>query len=280
MALPAPLPPETEEREISERHRAVFVCLSKLPPFRPAALKLLNLSMNDYAPIAEFELAFGSDPALTADLLLVANSAEFGLRSRIETIRHAVAYLGLDRVRSLACTIGYSFFVRNVPRTEFSQGLWAHSIATAVVASAVSARYSVPDLYTAGLMHDLGRLALLYGAGKVYANLFSRPFEDISEALTLEKEQFGLTHCDAGDMVAERWNFPPNLRAAIMFHHDPIGEISRDSACLIRASCLWAELLGFPEFAWQAPRNVSPLPSGVDPERLRSQIEQRIATFG
>ena len=99
-----------------------------------AALKLLNISSTSESAAKQFEEAFSSDPALSADLLLVANSVEFGLRSRIATIRHAVSFLGLDRVRSLASTVALGYYVRSMPRHPYMNSIWRHSIASAVIA--------------------------------------------------------------------------------------------------------------------------------------------------
>src|ERR1700733_3443761 len=92
--------PTIDNTGLTSQHAAVFVALSKLPAFHATALKLMNISVDTQSAMKDFENAFKADPALTADLLLVANSAAFGLRTRVETIRHALTYLGLERVRS------------------------------------------------------------------------------------------------------------------------------------------------------------------------------------
>ena len=78
--------------------------LSKLPPFGPAVLKLLSISLDDESAPTSFEEVFKSDPALTAELLVMANSAAYGGRSRVQTIGRAIRYLGLEQVRSMAAT--------------------------------------------------------------------------------------------------------------------------------------------------------------------------------
>jgi len=198
--------------------------LSKLPPFHGAALKLLNVSVDASSAIAQFEEAFKSDAALSAELLLVVNSAAFGVRTRIESIGHAITFLGLERVRALANTVAFSSYVRNVPRTECVRRMWSHSIATAVSAEAVGSLYGMPDGYTAGLMHDLGRLSLLRVLGSPYEVTTSHTFSNTADANEMEKGLFGLTHCEAGELVARGWGFPENLIACMAHHHTPIRE--------------------------------------------------------
>jgi hypothetical protein len=111
--------------------------VGQLPLFHPVTLKLPDISADCESPLSAAEEVFRSDPALTADLLRKANSVEFGLQSRIETIRRALTYLGLQRVRSLATAIACGFYVRNSPPTEDMRAVWCHSVATAVIANAI-----------------------------------------------------------------------------------------------------------------------------------------------
>jgi HD-like signal output (HDOD) protein len=268
------------------QHAQTVIVLSKLAPFHPAALRLLNISSESESALMDFEEVFKSDPALTADLLLVANSTEFGLRSRIDSIRHSLAYLGLERVRSLACTIAFSFYVRNLPRTEYMRSMWAHSIATAVIVESAGVSRSSHNLYTAGLTHDLGRLAILLSFGKLYSDNLSQEFADLEESNTCEKELFGLTHCEAGQLVAERWGFPARLGTYMAHHHEAVDEKPGDLMNLIRESCQLADSLGFPEVCRRdlhcTPKMAEVLRgrTGFDPDRLREQITKRIAAFG
>ena len=125
--------PNVSSHDLADQHARVMERLSKLPPFRPASLRLLAVSTDGYSAMDDFSRIFTADPAMAADLLLVANSMEFGSRSRIETIRHALSFLGLERVRSLASTIAVSAAVHQASR-ESVRPVWLHSIATAVIA--------------------------------------------------------------------------------------------------------------------------------------------------
>ena len=274
-------PPGDAEGKMAAQHAAVFVSLSKLPPFHPSALRLMNISVEGESAMHDFEDAFKADPALTADLLLVANSAEFGVRSRIDTIRHALSFLGLDRVRSLGCTIAFSFYVRNVPRTEYMKTVWSHSLATAVIAEEIGKLNGQPGLYTAGLMHDLGRLALFLSVGAKYAESMSGEFADYDQALAGETEAFGMSHAAAGTVVCEKWRFPESLGFCTASHHQPISGSMKEAANVIRAACILADVFGYPEIRVQNNRAVfEQLPENLRlrpelaPERLNHQIER------
>jgi HD-like signal output (HDOD) protein len=250
------------------KQAAPVVRLSKLPPFQMAALKLLNISSAHDAAAEQFEQVFSSDPALSADLLLVANSAEFGLRSKIGTIRHAISFLGLDRVQSLASTIALGYYVRAMPRHAYMTSIWHHSIATAVIAEALGAIYKIPGLYTAGLTHDLGRLAMLFSMGAEYPAALDREFTDIEECNQLEKSLFAVTHCEAGTSLAAGWNFPAPLVRCMGEHHKPNLSEKDGPLFVVQVACQLADRLNFPEVRRADLQN-----SIVWPEHLQGRAE-------
>ena len=106
--------------------------LSKLPPFGPAVQKLLRISLEDDSATRSFEEAFKSDPALTAELLVMANSAAFGGRSRVQTIALAIRNLGLEQVRSLATTSALRSHTQRGQNHQYLASVWAHAVATAM----------------------------------------------------------------------------------------------------------------------------------------------------
>jgi HD-like signal output (HDOD) protein len=271
------------------RREAAVVCLSKLPPFHPAALKLLNLSAESSSAIQDFESVFKSDPALTADLLLVANSPLFGNRAQVATIRHALTHLGLERVRALATTIAVSFFVRNQPRNGHIRDIWSHGIATAVIADKLGTLSGLPDLYTAGLTHDLGRLGFLLSMGQRYEAAISAEFGAIGESNQLEKELFGMDHCEAGSVVGKQWGFPAILQDCLSHHHEGQGEEPAEPSkalTLVRLACRMADSMGFWEVRWKEQPAAPEVPprlkgnSELDTERLREQISRQIGAMG
>ncbi len=284
-SLPTFVPPPSvsNERDLKAQHAAVSDRLTKLPPFHPAALKLLAISSESEGAMIEFEKIFKLDPALTADLLLVANSAAYGFRFRVDNIKHALALLGLERVRSLGFTIAMSFYVRNVPSKDDVRTVWAHSIATAVIADVLGNIFGCSGSYTAGLVHDLGRLGLLLSAGDRYASAISKEFADISESNKLERVLFGVSHCEAGALVARTWGFPDSLQSSMANHHDGEARDSADCENLVRMACQIADSLGFPEIQ-RRDLDVPPVLPGrvqnhpdLEPNRLRERITNQIA---
>jgi len=285
--LPVSVPPASAGTDKSkDQQAAVSDRLTKLPPFHPAAMKLLTISGESETAISEFEKAFKSDPALTADLLMVANSAAFGFRARVDNIRHALTLLGLERVRSLGFTIAMSFYVRNVPNKDDVRTIWEHSTASAVIADAMGRVYGLSGIYTAGLVHDLGRLGLLLSVGSKYGEMFTKEFADIPESIHLEKVLFGVNHCEAGALVARTWGFPETLQASMADHHEPPAGGNNAAPDLIRISCQMADWLGFPEVKRKDIEAAPELPPRLrshpelEPEKLRELIAKQIEAMG
>ena len=254
--------------------------LSKLPPFGPAVVKLLSISVDDDSAPKSFEEAFKSDPSLTAELLVLANSAAFGGRVRVQTIGVAIRYLGLERVRSIAATSALRSHTQRDKSDPYLASVWAHSIASAVAAEALGNAGGRPGLYTLGLTHDLGRLGLFLAGGKPYAEELSKEFQDIEQANVVERNLFGMTHCQAGALVAAAWSFPESLSASMGEHHAmPAGTDPRD---LIAMACRMADSLGFPEVPLsEAPEwpELGPAldhSSQLEPEALWDDITRRI----
>jgi HD-like signal output (HDOD) protein len=261
---------------------AIAAKLSRLPPFGPAVLKLLNISLDDVSALTSFEEVFKSDPALTAELLVMANSAAYGGRARVQTIGQAVRHLGLEHVRSLAATSALRSHTRCSPRHHYLSSVWAHSIATAVSAEALGGSTGYPALYTLGLTHDLGRLGLFLAGGQSYADELSKEFLDIEQANEVERARFGMTHCEAGSLVAEAWDFPESLSVCMGEHHAmPIRR--DDPRRMIVTACRMADSLGFPEVPLSnAPDwpNLGPALEGLpqlEPESLWDEVTRRLA---
>src|ERR1700683_1056800 len=132
------------------------VRLCNLPPFSAIASRALAMTTNSDVDLRQFSELIGGDPAFTADVLFLANSSLFGFPSRMHSIRHAVALLGFDRIKSLAVTVAMRSFLGKPNRLVHQ--CWQHSLACAVVCEEISGMVDLPTdcAYTAGLLHDIG----------------------------------------------------------------------------------------------------------------------------
>lgn len=270
---------QTSNSATEDRRIAAVVELSKLPLFPAAALQLLRIPIDSNECTSKYEQAFKSDVGLAAELLLVVNSAAFGGRSRIDSIRHAITFLGLERVKALADTIAFCFYVRKAPRIDYVRQIWSHAVATAIIAEKIGALHGRNNGYTSGLMHDLGRLVLLKVTGPEYATELSQQFTSIESSNEFELAHFGMDHCEAGDAIARQWGFPDNLRQCMSEHHAGCEGEAKSDVDDVRLACRMAAKLGYPEIlvGEDSLTTELDLDSHLDAEVVRKEIVDRIA---
>lgn len=188
------------------------------------------------------------DKSLAARCLQVANSPLFGASHQVETIQSAVVALGLDRIQEIAISCS---LLRLLPGGSFGvnpSALWAHSLACAMVSRVFASRIGFCDsgkAYAAGLLHDVGMVALLW----VSPHDFRRCFEYARTAgISLQEAEqriLGFTHCECGGIIARNWHLPPDLVEAICCHHSPKKAVSNpELTCIVSVSDLLCRLGG------------------------------------
>jgi len=232
------------------RAHSPAVRLDALPPFRPVVGRLLSELSGEPSGFRRIRLLVSEDPALAAHVLKLANSALFGCRRKVSDLLTALTLIGLDRLRALVLTYGVRHLFRPLARHAECGAIWRHSLATALLAADLSLEGGgdMMESYTAGLLHDLGRLVLLASAPAEYPALMNRAATP-EQSCVLEQELFGMTHAEAGARAMRRYELPDRLAEAALQHHhgDPLALSRTDpETALIASSCRLASLSGFP----------------------------------
>jgi HD-like signal output (HDOD) protein len=220
--------------------------LCKVPVFRPVAVKLLQVLNGEEVSVAHVAKLLSSDPAFSAEVLTMANSAGYGLRNRVNTIERAVMVLGTERTRSLATRIALHGLVSAAGPGSAIDACWGHSRATAVIAEWLAPFYHIhPDrAYTAGIMHDIGRLGLLSAEPKQYPLLLSTTSGANSDLLAAERSAFKVDHCEAGFWLTKTWGLPEEFWAVCAEHHLEKNKTRTQISDLVRLACALAQALG------------------------------------
>jgi HD-like signal output (HDOD) protein len=229
--------------DIEMRHRLE----EEVPPLRQVAVQLLNLAGDPTVSMGRIVNLLRTDPVLTMGLLRVANSALFASRHEILDVHHAVTYLGLDVVRSLAVTAAMRGLVDTRPN-PLALAFWRHSLATALTCRKMCglARTSSEYAYTAGLLHDVGQLGLMRLFPE-YAHTVGRAVERGENLIDAEARAFGIDHCQAGRWLFSRWRLPLELQSVAAGHERPSPKTTHDRplVVLVHAGSLAAEFMGF-----------------------------------
>ncbi len=216
-------PPQTD---------VVLSHLDSLPTLAPVAVQLLRATSNPDSGAADLARLLRGDQSLAARLLSIANAAASGTRGKITSLDQAVVLLGFTLVRNivLAVKIFECFHEpagpgpqRSFQRTEF----WKHALAVACAArrlaeSAPELRIDREEAFLAGLLHDLGKVALDAVFPKGYERAVEQSVRSRGDISDHERAVLGIDHATAGRHLAQAWNLPDTLRDVIWLHHAAI----------------------------------------------------------
>ena len=186
------------------------------------AQRILSLIRDTDFDMAEVAECLEHDPALSARILGMVNSSRYGLPQKIVSIRQAAVFLG-RRTLQLA-TLSFSLldsFSRGAHRQMYLD-YWRRALTVATVAHRIAERVGEPardEAYAAGLVADVGILALAQAIGEKYVTLYlSNPHG--AELVAAETAMFGFNHAELGAKLLERWGLPEGVVSAVRAHHD------------------------------------------------------------
>ena len=225
--------------------------LRLVPPFPTVAHRLLSLSGQENVNVHELGRLVKTDPSFSAELLRFANSALFGVRREVTSLGHAIMLVGLDRIKTMATMVAMNRMVRSSVRIAALRKVWLHSLVTALIAEEAArvTRSNRDGAYTAGLLHNLGTLGMMSAYPDEYSRLLEVSDDYGFDLLQTERDLFEIDHCAAGAYLAQDWDFPDEIVAAIAAHHEePVpGETSM--ANIIKTSWRLADVLGYAAFS-------------------------------
>jgi putative nucleotidyltransferase with HDIG domain len=198
--------------------------LQDLPSLPVVVMELLGSIDQENVDISVLARKVSLDQALTAKTLRLANSASSGLQVRVTTIQQAITYLGFQATRNLitAAAVTGCFPAGKCPGFDH-RAFWRHSIATAACAKVLARRMRLNQdfAFTAGLLHDIGRLVLVTGFPERYSAVLARRQREDRQLLDVERELLGVDHVMAGALLAQHWQFSDTMHHAIAYHHEP-----------------------------------------------------------
>jgi putative nucleotidyltransferase with HDIG domain len=204
----------------------VVKSITSLPKFPENVVQIQRLIADPQSQIVDIARAISTDPALTADLLKLVNSAAFMLQKKVDNIVDAVKMAGMRGIRGLLYSYG-TFKILGDDSTEDRKRLWDHCYRAAYYAYNIARNFKpqnkilLDDAYVGGMLHDMGKIVF----STVHPELLDKIRNFCSEknipASTFEDMAGGMNHAEIGARIAEKWNFPDPLIAAIRYHHEP-----------------------------------------------------------
>jgi putative nucleotidyltransferase with HDIG domain len=204
-------------------------------PTLPDVFFKVNEVVNDPNTSAQdLERIIESDVAISAKLLRLVNSASYGLSRKVDSLMQAIPILGFYTVQNLVMSV--SIFEMNAMPAYDLKAFWKHSFATGTVAKAIADADGMQGARSqalAGLLHDIGKAFMLQDFLVEHQGVRQEMLKDNISFIEAEKRILSTTHAEIGGAIAEKWNFPPNLTAAIRYHHEPeLAEYFKDFAAV------------------------------------------------
>ncbi len=205
--------------------------ISELRPLPAVAARAIGLAESDQFSAHELAQAISADQALSSKMLRLANSAYYGFPRRITTVRDAVILLGFRAVRSAtlaACVIDTLPGNRKLDRNAF----WQFAVTVGMLAEVLANATGQHDdeAFTAGVLHNIGRLALSQHRPEELERARALAAEHGVPVIEAERDIFGFTDAELGGGMALMWNFPRELAEAVAQHHFDVDELpDRDS---------------------------------------------------
>jgi len=197
--------------------------IARLPAMPQILVRLIEHLQADDLGMPELAALISKDAGMTGKLLAVANSSAYQRHYRNVNLEQSLVALGTDMIKTLVISDSVFQTFNNFPHSGSTdlRAFWKNSLATAVIAKEIARAVEYPHLeeaYLAGLLHNVGRLALLATAPKEYAfNFTARDDEDLC---AVEQRTLQITHAEAGAWLIERWQLDSFLADAVLYHHE------------------------------------------------------------
>ena len=229
-------------KSIEQYSKEIIEHINKLPPMPANILKLRKICANPYSNFSDLTPIIDKDPGLCADILHMANSAFYGVGHKVVSANEAVRYIGMDHLVNF---VSIQFSTRVIKKHFHGlrdlNNYFIHSqkisLAAKILAKMAAKNKKEQDFYqVSGLLHDIGRLVILYISDEETAKLIVDEWQFVINIVEKEKKYMGMDHCYIGMKICEKWNFPPLLQDTIEKHHSPLeGELCEEAAFILLA---------------------------------------------
>ncbi len=222
----------------NDRIKQLVAKMGEFPSLPPIYLKVVNALNSRHADTETISQAIAGDLAISAKVLQTVNSSFYGFDEKIANIADAINILGTECVKNLVLAIQvFNNIGRSADQKAITDELWHHSMSVAVAARRIMSYESkdekaAEEAYTAGLMHDIGKLILLNAEPEQYAEARALANEKSIPQTDAENQIIGCNHAETGAYVLARWGMPANLTEAVALHHDPVNSFGKSFSTL------------------------------------------------
>jgi len=214
-----------EEVIVSDVKERILKDVDSLPTFPENILELQRLCNEKEASIDEISEKISRDPALTADVIKLSNSAGFVPGKKITTIKDAVKIIGLKNLYLILTASTAKKILGN--KYKKFELIWDHCVRVAYYSRQISKLKHLSNIsdsaFITGLLHDIGKIVLLSADESIIHTISEiTKNKQLRSSSILEEISIGISHAEIGGLIAEKWNFPDELKMPIANHHSPL----------------------------------------------------------
>jgi HD-like signal output (HDOD) protein len=216
---------------------SIIEATDHLKPISDVAGKVLALLDDPDCGVSDLSDIIRHEPALTANLLKLANSAYFGLPGKIIDAKQAIVYLGMSQVVDLVLLVSCSnSFSGSLEGYGLKAGeLWKSAVSGAIIANDLAQLKGLKQgslIFTGALLRDIGKVVLDQFINPAISKIMDRVTDQSITFAEAERQVLGFDHVQVGAMVAKNWNFPDALQCVIRYYHSPL----EAKGCFLEAS--------------------------------------------
>lgn len=197
----------------------------KVAALPAVAMKFSEAIKNPLTSNHELEKIISEDSALASKILMIANSALFNFPSKIDTIASAISIIGHKQLSEIILSCSIVAMFKDLPQDVIDMDMfWRHSIAVATASRILAAQrreQNIEKFFTAGLLHDIGKLIMFTETPKNIKEVMDRCASSKELMHKVEKELLGFDHAKLGAMLLHKWKLPEEIVTAVYYHHMP-----------------------------------------------------------
>lgn len=213
--------------------------IREIPPLPEVAVRLIQMSQDPKVAPRDLVQVIKYDPAITTKVLRLCNSPYYGLQRSVTSLQEAMVYIGTDALVNFVmagCISSYCMDENEGYGLQRGE-LWRHSVGTAICSQKIAEKYArpcAPVAFTAGLLHDLGKMILNSFVAEDFSAILCLVEKYGFSFAEAEQKILGCTHAQLGAEIAEIWTLPAEFIDAIRYHHDPMDALSnRDLVAVV-----------------------------------------------
>jgi HD-like signal output (HDOD) protein len=210
-------------------HEKAIGSLGALPPFSPILNRVLASLASDDVSFAMLGDLIEKDTVVAGNVLRVVNSALYARRGTVNSVRHALSLLGINKLRNIVLGMSLARMWNQV-RTSSSWSMARfnlHSAATAILSDQLAQRLPAnyaEGAFVGGLLHDVGRLLIAIGIPDEHGRILQLHQQDSVSYLDCEFQILGFTHPELSAQALAEWNLPVPIQTAVRYHHAPAAD--------------------------------------------------------